>query len=98
MGVAVYNRGSACLARQIQDDQRPIEFDFMDRLNSIKKYDYALPPFGPVRIGPGHNGQWIYCPKTEFGYWYTTVIEAVKSWDIIVTGYDNGEWIAIPNR
>ncbi len=100
MGVAAYNRGSALIRQQIADEARPIEFEMMDRLNALPKYDEAIPPRGPsetVRFGEGHGGWWIHCPKTGFGYWYKTLSEAVRRWDVTIIGHDNGEWVAIPN-
>lgn len=97
MGVAAYNRASACISKRIDDEyNRPVEFEIMDALNSLTKYPNATYPFSRVNIGEGHGGWWVYCPKTGFGYWYTTLHEAVKNWDIQVIGYRNKEWNAIP--
>lgn len=97
MGVAAYNRGSACISQQIANDKyRPVEFDIMDTLNALPKYNTATPPHGSVRLGEGHGGWWIYCIKTGYGYWYKTLHEAIKRWDIVIIAYKNGEWEAIP--
>ena len=96
MGAAAYNRGSNAIRIQIDSERRPAEFEIMDRLNSMPRNKDATAPFGEVRIGQGHGGFWIFCPKNGFGYWYPTINEAVRAWAIDVIGYDNGEWIAIP--
>jgi hypothetical protein len=97
MGVAAYNRASACISKRIDYEfNRPVEFEIMDALNALQKHPDATAPFTPVRIGEGHGGWWIYCAKTGFGYWYKTLHEAVKRWDVQVVGYENREWCAIP--
>lgn len=96
MGVAAYNRGSVCIAQQAKIEVRPVEFEMMDRLNSVVKVPGAQTPFGPTRIAQGNGGFWLYCPVKGYGYWYKTLVEIMRSWNISITGFD-GEWIATPN-
>lgn len=96
MGVAAYNRGTKCIRKQLQDKENELLFRFMDELNTLEKYPDAGTPFSSVNLDQSHGGWWIYCPKTDFGYWYKTLREAVKRWKITITGYKNGEWEAIP--
>ena len=97
MGAAAEHRGNAAIRRAIEAEKRPVEFEIMDRLNSLEKYPDAGTPFTPVRIGEGHGGFWIYCPKTGFGYWYKTLAACMRRWRVTITGFD-GEWIAEPIR
>lgn len=66
-------------------EKRPVEFEIMDHLNALAKFNDAGTPFGPVRFVEGNGGFWIECPKTGFGWWYTTLREAVRR-----TGMDAG--------
>lgn len=96
MGIAAYNRGSACIARQIREDARPVEFELMDRLNSLPKDKNVPTPWGPVKLTQGNGGFWVYCPVKGFGYWYQSLHTAVQAWSIVITGYEHGEWLAVP--
>ena len=98
MGAAAYNRGSRVIRRRADDAARPVEFDVMDRLNAPPKRPGAPRPFGPVRFVPGHGGWWAECPVTGFGYWYRSLVTAVRSWRVTVTSYDatRQEWGAEP--
>ena len=97
MGVAAYNRGSALISRQISNNRRPVEFEMMDELNALPKYEDAGLPFGPVRLESSHGGWWIVCPDTGFGFWYKTLREAVRRWRITIIGYDGSGWYAVPS-
>lgn len=96
MGAAAYNRGSAAISAQIDAEKRPVEFEIMDNLNALAKFKDAGTPFGPVRLVEGNGGFWIECPATGFGWWYTTLREAVRRWRVTIVGFDNGVWIAEP--
>lgn len=96
MGIAAYNRGSQVIRRQTAATERPIEFEIMDRLNSVVKESGCGTPFTDVRLSASHGGWWVLCPKTGFGYWYSSLHVAVSRWNIMVIGYDNGDWIAEP--
>jgi hypothetical protein len=87
MGAAAYNRGSKVIARQCAA-RRAVEFEIMESLNAMPKNERAPKPFGPVHFVPGHGGIWAECPVTGFGYWYATLREAVRSFQVFVTGYD----------
>lgn len=98
MGAGAYNRGSKAIREQINNDypMRPVEFEMMDRLNGLPKYEDAGTPFGPVEIVHDNRGLWwVECPKTGFGFWYKTLFEAVKRWNIRIVAY-NGAWLAVP--
>lgn len=94
MGASAYNRGSALISRQISEEARPVEFEIMDRLNSIPKAKDAGTPFTDVRLSASHGGWWILCPKTGFGYWYSSLHQLMHHWRIVVVGYENGDWLA----
>lgn len=98
MGIAAYNRGSAAISAQIDRDQRPAAFVLMDELNAMPKADKAPTPFGPVQFVFSHGGCWAQCPVTGFGYFYADLRQAVKAWNVEVTGYDANQnmWTAIP--
>ncbi len=100
MGVAAYNRGSSLVARQIDAERRPVEFEMMDDLNTLPKLPGAVAPWGETILANSHGGWWITCPITGFGYWYKTLREAVQSWQIDVVAYDatKNEWRAVPRK
>lgn len=101
MGVAAYNRGSACISRQIQEDHyRAPEFELMDMLNSLRKYDDCGRPSGSVVVIYDSRGFWsIECPRNGFGWWYNTIHELMRRWDVSLTGYDGetGAFSCTPN-
>ena len=92
MGIAAYNRGSASLRRQIDAAKRPIEFEIMERLNSLPKYEDAGKPFGPIQFEVGNNGWWAVCPETGLGFWYRTLPEAIRRWRVRIVAFDYGVW------
>ena len=96
MGIAAYNRGTAAIKRQIDSNKRPLEFEIMDILNSLPKYPDAGTPHGPIEFVSGHGGVYAECPVTGFGFWYATLHEAVKRWNVRINGYDMGKWLAVP--
>ena len=96
MGVAAYNRGSAAISRQIADEARPVEFQIMDELNALPKYDDAGTPFGDIRFVPGHGGVWAECPTTGYGFWYRTLREAMRRWRVEIYACDHGIFTARP--
>lgn len=98
MGAAAYHRGSKAISAQIDADIRPVEFEVMDILNDTPKYSDCGTPFGPIRFVAHHNAFWAECSVTGFGYPYPTLREAVKRWNVTITGYDNGVWLAEPRR
>lgn len=97
MGIAAYNRGSAALSREIDADARHVEFEIMERLNALPKYEDAGKPFGPIQFVSGNNGVWAVCPRTGFGFWYHTLPEAIRRWRVTIIAFDCGLWLAIPN-
>ena len=94
MGIAAYNRGSLALSREIDADQRPIEFEIMERLNALPKYADAGKPFGPIQFESGNKGVWAVCPRTGFGFWYRTLPEAIRRWRVRIVAFDCGIWKA----
>ena len=95
MGIAAYNRGSAALSREIDADQRPVEFEIMDRLNALPKYEDAGKPFGPIEFVYDYRGFWVaQCPRTGFGFFYDTCAEAVRRWRVRIVAFDCGVWKA----
>lgn len=97
MGAAAYHRGSRSLSRQMDAEQRPVEFVLMDELNALPKYPDAGRPFGPVQVFYAPQGiWWIECLTTGYGFWYRSLRELVKRWEITIIGYTHGVWDAIP--
>lgn len=96
MGAAAEHRGNRLIRRQLDEEKRPVEFEMMDDLNALQKYDDAGMPFGPIHFVSSHGGWFAECPKTGFGYWYPSLREAVRSWNVVVNGYDSGRWLAVP--
>ena len=96
MGVAAYQRGSASIRKQLEDEARAVEFVLMDRFNALPKHEDAGTPFGEIRFIGGHGGVWAECPVTGFGYWYRTLSEAVRRWRVELYGYQHGIWLARP--
>lgn len=101
MGVAAYNRGTKAIRERIQqeyEDTHPREFEMMGLLNSLPKYPDCGKINEPVLFSFCNNVWWIN-PKRKpdgFGYFYKTLHEAIKRWNVNVIGYDNGVWEAIP--
>ena len=99
MGVAAYNRGTTALSRMIDGGRRPVEFEIMDRLNSLEKYPDAGRPFGTIQFLHDSRGFWVAeCPITGFGFFYKTLTEAVRRWLVTITAFDNGKWLASPRN
>ena len=96
MGIAAYNRGTQLLARKIDAEARPAEFAMMDDLNALPKLPGSATPFDAIHFTPGHGGWWAECPTTGFGYWYRTLRQAVRSWNVSVHAHTGETWIAAP--
>ncbi len=94
MGIAAYNRGSNAISNQIDAQARPVEFEIMERLNALPKYADAGTPFGPIQFIAGNGGFWAECPKSGFGFAYTTLAEAVRRWKVQIVAFDCGVWKA----
>jgi len=98
MGVAKENRDRALTASQIDDEARHLAFRIMDQMNALPKDPRAFAPFGDVVILQ-NRGVWrVECPVSGFGFWYDSLADAVQSWRIALTGYDESldKWTAIP--
>ncbi len=99
MGIAAYNRGTAAIAAHFDAEARPVEFEIMERLNALPKYEDAGTPFGPIQFLHDQRGFWVAeCPKTGFGFFYATLNEAVRRWKVTITGFVNGVWVAEVQR
>jgi hypothetical protein len=101
MGIAAYNRGSNAIAALIEADREqlhPKEFEIMDILNSKPKYEDCGQIKEPVLFTFSHGVWWVNVERKPdgFGWWYRSLAEAVKRWDVVVTGYNNGTWRAVP--
>src|SRR5260370_57921 len=97
MGIAAYNRGSQAIRERINQDARPREFEIIELANSLAKYPDAGTPFGPIEFAFSHGGYWASCPHTGFGYWYPTLYEAVRRWNVTLTGFRNGIFESQPS-
>jgi hypothetical protein len=102
MGAAAYNRGSQAISRQIDADAEAARahevFGMIDNLNAMPKAPNAPTPFGPIEYIFAHGGCWATCPVTGFGYFYKTLREAVRAWNVDITGYVDGKWRSVPRR
>lgn len=94
MGISAYNRGSAAISANIDREARPVEFEIMERLNTLSKYPDAGRPFTDIQFVPDCGGFWAQCPATGYGFWYPSLAEAVRRWRVKIVGYDCGKWIA----
>jgi hypothetical protein len=95
MGIAAYNRGSRVISQRIDAEMRPVEFEMMERLNALPKYEDAGTPLGPINFIYDPRGFWsAECSVTGFGFWYKTLHEAVRRWNVTITGFDCGIWQA----
>lgn len=97
MGIAAYNRGTQAIAEEISREARPVEFEIMERLNALPKYSDAGKPFDTIQFVSGNKGVWAVCPRTGFGFWYQTLPEAIKRWQVQIVGFDCGTWLAEPS-
>lgn len=96
MGAAAYNRGTKQISAQIDMAARASEFVLIEDLNALPKHERAATPFGPVHFVLGHGGWWATCPTTGYGFWYSTLREAVRAWRVEIHACINGEFIARP--
>ena len=115
MGAAAYYRGSANIRRSIEMEQRDPTFRMMDDINALPKKtlkcsrgkitDKKHPTLDRVAIksDPIHaNVWWMLSPDTMFdgfGFAYKSLRDAIRSWDISLTEYDEltDTWYAVPN-
>jgi hypothetical protein len=98
MGAAAEHRGNAIIRRQLEQ-KRPVEFEIMDRLNAMPKDEQARHPFGPILFRHDGNKVWALDPIKQYsglGFWYPTLREAVRNWQVMITEYRHGDWYAIP--
>lgn len=96
MGIAAYNRGSQVIEARTSAEARPVEFEVMDLLNGLPKYEDAGRAFGEI-VFPAHNsGFWAECAETGFGFWYPTLHEAVKRWKVQIVRFENGCFVGVP--
>lgn len=100
MGIAAYNRGSHVIREQLNTNARPVEFEIIDRLNSLEKYPDAGTPFEGVVILFSNDVWWVECVKTGFGFAYDTLSELVRRWNITITGYSavSAQFTAVPTE
>jgi len=93
MGVAAYNRGSHLIRTQLAETVRPSEFVWMEELNQLERYPDAGKPFGPVRIlyDAPHKVWWLQDAlkgDRGWGWWYASLRELCKRWQIVIVSYD----------
>ena len=99
MGVAAYNRSSQVIRKRIADGDRPVEFEIMERLNALDKYPDCGKIDENLIFTFSHNVWWVNVETRPdgFGYWYKSLHEAVKRWNVKIIGFNNGVWIGKPN-
>jgi len=88
MSIKAYNRGSKAIATQMRQNDRPVEFEIMDNMNSVPKNPGAMAPMMDVVIFSERGVFFIECPITGRSFWYQTMAKLMASWRVIVTGYD----------
>lgn len=92
MGIAAYNRGTACLSRQTDaevDHERARMIDIIDRLNAYPKGSAV--PFGPcVLESDRRRGWWVLNAgddrHSRRGYWFKNQRSAMAAFSVAVTG------------
>ncbi len=100
MGIAAYNRGSLAIRREIAKNDRPVEFEIIENLNNLPKYEDAGTPLQGITFAFDGMRWWALDPVklwAGFGYYYPSLREAVKRWRVEITGY-NGMFLAEPRR
>ena len=96
MGAAAYQRGNKRISADIDAQQRASEFVLMDDLNALPKHEGASKPFGPIHFIGSHGGWFAECPVSGFGYFYASLREAVRSWQVSITECRHGVFIGVP--
>ncbi len=86
MGIAAYNRGTAAIAAQFDAEARPVEFEIMERLNALPKYEDAGKPFGAIQFVHDYRGFWVAeCPKNWL--WFLLCHAARSGKEMACDGY-----------
>ena len=105
MGIAASRRGDALITRGIDAERRPVAWEIMDRLNAEPKYRDAgrmLSPADRLRItfDRHHRVWWLEREGRPGlgGFWYRSLSELVRRWQIDVTGWDHGDWLAVARK
>lgn len=103
MGAGAYYRGNRVIRQQLEANMRPVEFEVMDKLNALLKYPDAGTPHARIRFQFDKNSKrwWVLDEKkgfAGFGYSYVNLHEAVKRWNVVITEYHDGAWIADPSE
>lgn len=92
MGAAARQRGDKAIRETIQQGQRPVEFELIDRMNNIPKRPDAGTPFAPIVFASNDDGWWDALDAKKMwrgnGYRYKTLAEAVSRWNVEITGID----------
>jgi len=98
MGIAAYNRGSRAISQRIDSQQRAAEFELMSHLNSLPKYPDCGQPPAQIQFVFEHGVWWAQSSKgaAGFAYYYPTLREAVRRWNVSIRGYADGIWIGDP--
>lgn len=64
-----------------------------ETLNSLVKTEDASTPLGPMHFTYS-GGWWAICPDTGFGYWYESLADAVRHWNVQIVNYEHYTWKA----
>jgi len=103
MGHASFRRGAQAIRRSLEREQRAVEFRLLEDLNALPKYPDAGLPLRPLRIDydAAHDIWWFadaVAGPAGFAYWYSSLREGLRRWQIALTGYDatTGTYSAIP--
>ena len=95
MGAAAEQRYVSFAGRQAESALPNHNETFVRDINKLPKREGAQTPFGDVHFVPGHGGWWAECPKTGFGYWFKSLRDAVRAFQIVVA-IDGQRLIGIP--
>jgi len=109
MGIAAYNRGSACIAWQMREEKPSDNVVFMNDVNALPKIkDPAYPwrkacmPFERGEIIFSHGVWWLTDASKPSGRnWapcYPSIRALVRSWDISLVDRRGETWFCENNQ
>lgn len=88
MGVTAYNRGTALLRRQLDEEMPDHDMGVLRMLNTYPRGNRRL---FEKTVARSLNGKWVLMNRKEggfasFGYEYASLKDMFAVWDVFVTG------------